>query len=43
VQGSLAGEWIKKSFGVTSWEAATDLVRAWESAGAIGQRRNWEA
>ena len=39
VQGSLAGEWIKKSLGVTSWEAATDLVRGWESAGGIGQRR----
>jgi len=39
VQGSLAGEWIKKSLGVTSWEAATDLVRGWESAGGIGQQR----
>jgi integrase len=39
VQGSLAGEWIKKSLGLTSWEAATDLVRSWESAGGIGQRR----
>ena len=39
VQGSLAGEWIKKSLGVTSWEAATDRVREWEAAGGIGQRR----
>jgi integrase len=35
----LAGDWIKKSLGVTSWEAATDVVRGWETAGAIGQRR----
>jgi integrase/recombinase XerD len=39
VQGSLAGEWVKKSLGVTSWEAATDLVRGWEAAGGIGQQR----
>jgi integrase/recombinase XerD len=39
VQGSLAGEWIKKSLGLTSWEAATDLVRGWEVGGGIGRHR----
>jgi integrase/recombinase XerD len=36
VQGSLGGEWIKKSLNVTSWEAASDLVTAWTSSGQIG-------
>jgi integrase/recombinase XerD len=36
VQGSLGGEWIKKSLNVTSWEAASDLVTAWTASGQIG-------
>jgi integrase len=36
VQGSVGGEWIKKSLNVTSWEAASDLVTAWTSSGQIG-------
>jgi site-specific recombinase XerD len=36
VQGSLRGEWVKKSLNLTSWEAASDLVNAWTAAGEIG-------
>ena len=36
VQGSVGGEWIKKSLNVTSWEAASDLVTAWTASGQIG-------
>lgn len=36
VQGTLAGEIIRKALDQTSWEAATDLVRGWETAGRIG-------
>ncbi len=36
VEGTLAGERVNKALDQTSWEAATDLVRAWEKAGRIG-------
>lgn len=36
VQGTLAGERIRKAVDLTSWEAGTELVRGWEAAGAIG-------
>jgi integrase/recombinase XerD len=36
VQGSLGGEWIKKSLNLTSWEAAADLVTAWTASGQVG-------
>jgi integrase/recombinase XerD len=36
VQGSLAGEKIRKSLDLTSWEAATDLINDWASSGGIG-------
>jgi site-specific recombinase XerD len=39
VQGSLAGEYIRRSLDLRSWEAATDLVRDWEASGKIGERR----
>src|SRR5882672_6076432 len=32
-QGTLNGEWIKKSLGVRSWEAAQKIVRDWEAGG----------
>lgn len=35
VEGSLAGERIRKALDLTSWEAAQDLVRRWESQGRI--------
>lgn len=35
-EGSLAGEYIRKSLDLTSWEAATKLIRRWETAGEIG-------
>jgi hypothetical protein len=36
VQGTLSGETIRQSLDLRSWEAASDLVRGWEAAGAIG-------
>lgn len=39
VQGSLGGDYIRRSLDLTAWEAATDLVRGWESAGKLGERR----
>ena len=36
VQGSLGGEYIRKSLNLNSWEAASDLVRGWEASGQIG-------
>lgn len=39
VQGSLGGEYLRRSLDLRAWEAATDLVRSWESAGKLGQRR----
>jgi hypothetical protein len=36
VQGTLRGERIRRSLDLNSWQAASDLVRGWEAAGAIG-------
>jgi integrase/recombinase XerD len=36
VQGSLRGEYIRKSLDLRSWEAASDLVRGWEASGEVG-------
>jgi integrase len=36
VQGSLQGEYVRKSLDLRSWEAATDLVRDWEASGQVG-------
>src|ERR1700730_16793887 len=36
VEGSLRGEKIRKSLDLTSWEAGSDLVAAWNASGAIG-------
>jgi integrase len=36
VQGSLRGEYIRRSLDLRSWSAATDLVRDWEAAGEVG-------
>jgi len=36
VQGSLRGEYVRRSLDLRSWEAATDLVRGWEASGEIG-------
>ena len=36
VQGSLGGEYIRKALNLSAWEAASDLVRSWESSGQIG-------
>src|SRR5262245_53685089 len=39
VQGSLAGEYVRRSLNLRAWDAATDLIRAWESSGRVGQIR----
>ena len=39
VQGSLGGEYIRRSLDLRAWEAAIDLVRGWESAGKVGNKR----
>lgn len=36
VQGSLGGEYVRESLNITSWEAASEKVRAWEASGEIG-------
>jgi hypothetical protein len=36
VEGSLAGEEVRKSLDLTSWEAASDLVTQWNASGQIG-------
>lgn len=37
VQGSLGGEWVKRSLNLTSWEAASDLVSRWTASGTVGE------
>ncbi len=36
VEGSLAGETIRKGLDLTSWDAASKLIRIWEAEGKIG-------
>src|SRR5262245_49095214 len=36
VQGSLGGEYLRRSLDLVSWEAAQDRVRGWETSGEIG-------
>jgi integrase/recombinase XerD len=36
VQGSLRGDYVRRSLDLRSWSAATDLVRDWEASGEIG-------
>jgi integrase len=36
VQGSLRGEYVRRSLDLRSWEAAADLVRGWEASGQVG-------
>ena len=36
VQGSLRGEYVRRSLDLRSWEAASDLVRSWEASGELG-------
>src|SRR5205085_7099358 len=36
VQGSLRGEYIRRSLDLRSWQAASDLVRGWEASGTVG-------
>lgn len=39
VQGSLAGEYVRRSLDLRSLEAASELVHAWEAAGKVGEVR----
>lgn len=36
VQGSLGGEYLRRSLDLVSWEAAQERVRGWEASGEIG-------
>lgn len=36
VQGSLRGEYVRRSLDLRSWEAASDLITAWNASGQIG-------
>jgi integrase/recombinase XerD len=36
VQGSLGGEYLRRSLDLVSWQAAQDRVRGWEASGEIG-------
>jgi site-specific recombinase XerD len=36
VQGSLGGEYLRRSLDLTSWQAAQDRVRGWEASGEVG-------
>jgi site-specific recombinase XerD len=36
VEGTLANEYVRKALDLSSWEAATDVIRSWEKAGRIG-------
>jgi len=36
VQGSLGGEYLRRSLDLVSWEAAQDRVRGWEASGHVG-------
>jgi hypothetical protein len=40
VQGSLGGEYVRKSLNLTVWGAAQEKVRGWEASGQIGVVRN---
>jgi len=35
VQGSLGADYVRESLKLTSWQAASDVVRGWEAAGKI--------
>jgi len=39
VEGSLGGEPVRKSLDLTSWEAASDLITAWNASGQVGVAR----
>lgn len=36
VQGSLGGEYVRRSLDLVSWQAAQDRVRGWEASGEVG-------
>ena len=36
VQGSLGGEWIKRSLNTRDWSAAAAIVHGWEASGQVG-------
>src|SRR5688572_25807719 len=40
VQGSLGGEYLRRSLDLVSWQAAQDRVRGWEASGEIGVVRS---
>jgi len=36
VQGSLGGEYLRRSLDLVSWQAAQDRIRGWEASGEVG-------
>ena len=36
VQGSLGGEYLRRSLDLVSWQAAQERIRGWEASGEIG-------
>ena len=36
IEGTLAGEHVRKSLDLTSWEAATEVVARWNASGRVG-------
>jgi hypothetical protein len=36
VQGSLSGEWVKRSLNTREWSAAAAIVHGWEASGQVG-------
>jgi hypothetical protein len=36
VQGSIGGEYLRRSLDLVSWQAAQDRVRGWEASGEVG-------
>jgi integrase/recombinase XerD len=36
VQGSLGGEWVKRSLNTRDWSAAATIVHGWEASGQVG-------
>lgn len=39
VQGTLAGERVRRSLDLNSWQAASDLIHSWNASGRIGVER----
>ena len=36
VQGSLRGEYVRRSLNLSSWQAPSEIIRDWEASGHVG-------